>query len=109
MTRMSGLARRPALHIDAAQAPLSVTDLGVANLKTIYAYGSGQGIDTTGDGGKHWYGALFNGLVMAVVRGSSGRLVAFVDGSAGSSGVTWQYISKNGGRTWTYDPNVGGF
>ena len=99
----------PALHIDAAQAPLSVTDLGVANLKTIYAYGSGQVIDTTGDGGKHWYGALFNGLVMAVVRGSSGRLVAFVDGSAGSSGVTWQYISKNGGRTWTYDPNVGGF
>ena len=99
----------PALHIDAAQAPLSVTDLGVANLKTIYAYGSGQVIDTTGDGGKHWYGALFNGLVMAVVRGSNGRLVAFVDGSAGSSGVTWQYISKNGGRTWTYDPKVGGF
>jgi hypothetical protein len=101
----------PALHIDAAQAPLSVTSIGVASVKTVYAYGSGQVVDTTGDGGKRWYGALFNGLVMAVVRGSGGHLVAFVDASTApstTSGLTWQYVSKNGGRTWTYDPRVGG-
>jgi len=101
----------PALHIDAAQAPLSVVDIGAANRNTIFAYGSGQVIDTTSDGGKHWYGALSDGLAMAVVRGSQGHLVAFVDGSTSatsSSGVTWQYVSKNGGRSWHYDSTIGG-
>jgi hypothetical protein len=101
----------PALHIDAAQAPLSVVDIGAANQKTVFAYGSGQAIDTTSNGGKQWYGALFDGLVMAVVRGSQGHLVAFVDGSTSSvssRGVTWQYVSKNGGRSWRYDSTIGG-
>jgi hypothetical protein len=101
----------PALHIDAAQAPLSVTDIGAATQKTVFAYGSGQVIDTTSDGGKNWYGALFDGLVMAVVSGPGGHLVAFVDGSSsgtGEGGVTWQYVSKNGGRSWRYDTAIGG-
>jgi hypothetical protein len=101
----------PALHIDAAQAPLSVADIGAANRKTVFAYGGGQAIDATSDGGTKWYGALFNGLVMAVVRGSRGHLVAFVDGSTSSvtsNGVTWQYVSKNGGRSWRYDTAIGG-
>ncbi len=99
----------PALHINAAQAPLSVTDIGAVNRRVVYAYGSGQAIDTTSDGGKHWYGALFNGEVMAVVHPIQGRLVAFIDGSSGSHGVTWQYVSTNGGRTWRYNRDVGGF
>jgi len=102
----------PALHIDAAQAPLSVVDIGAASQKTVFAYGSGQVIDATSDGGAKWYGALFQGLVMAVVPGASGHLVAFVDASTsggGSSGVTWQYVSKDGGRSWRYDNAVGGF
>jgi hypothetical protein len=101
----------PALHIDAAQAPFSVVDIGVADLKTVFAYGSGQVIDTTGNGGKKWYRALFDGLVMAVVRSSQGHLVAFIDGStsgSGSGGVTSQYVSKNGGRSWRLDTTVGG-
>lgn len=101
----------PALHINAAQAPLSVVDLGAASRSTIFAYGTGQVIDTTSDGGKKWYGALFqNGVVMAVVRGSQGHLVAFVDGDTGSSNSapTWQYVSKNGGRTWSYSTALGG-
>jgi hypothetical protein len=101
----------PALHVDAAQAPFSVVDIGVAGLKTVFAYGSGQVIDTTGNGGKKWYRALFDGLVMAVVRGSQGHLVAFIDGStssSGSGGVTSQYVSKNGGRSWHLDTTVGG-
>lgn len=101
----------PALHINAAQAPLSVGSIGASNVKTVFAYGGGQVIDTTSDGGAKWYRALFGGLVMAVVRGATGHLVAFVDGStstSNSSGVSWQYVSKNGGRTWKYDTTVGG-
>ncbi|MGO9820314.1 MAG: hypothetical protein ACLPTJ_06665 [Solirubrobacteraceae bacterium] len=98
----------PALHVDAAQAPLAVISLGAANRRTIYAYGTGQVVDVTSDGGKHWYQALFEGLSMAVVPGIGGHLVAFVDGTATGKGVTWQYVSKNGGRTWSYDAAVGG-
>lgn len=102
----------PALHIDAAQAPLSVVDLGATNDRTIFAYGSGQVIDTTSDGGKHWYQALFtDGTPMAVVGGISGHLVAYVDGftsATSSTGVTWQYVSRDGGRSWHYDGTPGG-
>jgi hypothetical protein len=98
----------PALHVNAAQAPLVVTSIGAASAKTAYAFGGGQALDTTSDGGKKWYRALFNGLVMAVVPNSSGHLVAFVDGSAGSTGVTWQYVSKDGGRSWHLSTSVGG-
>jgi hypothetical protein len=94
----------PALHIDAAQAPLSVLDIGAASTKTVFAYGGGQVVDTTSDGGKKWYGALFQGLVMGVVRNAFGHLVAFVDGT----GATAQYVSKNGGRTWQLNNAVGG-
>jgi photosystem II stability/assembly factor-like uncharacterized protein len=97
----------PALHLNAAQAPLVVLDLGAGNRKTIFAYGGGQVIDATGDGGKHWYRALFQGLPMAVVRNPRGHLVGFIDGGFGTKGPTLQYVSKNGGRTWRYDTTVG--
>jgi hypothetical protein len=100
----------PALHINAAEAPLSVLDVGAASRRTVFAYGGGQVIDTTSDGGSHWFGALFNGLVMAVVRGPEGHLVAFIDGSTDSgSAVTWQYVSTDGGHSWHYDSAIGGF
>jgi hypothetical protein len=100
----------PALHIDAAQAPLAVAHLGAASRKVIYAYGEGNVVDVTSDGGKHWYGALFDATAMAVVPGVRGHLVAFVDGSTGAadSGPTWQYVSKDGGRSWHYDTTTGG-
>jgi hypothetical protein len=101
----------PALHVDAAQAPLSVLYEGVASRTTSYAYGGGQVVDVTSNGGTTWRGALFNGLVMAVVPNFEGHLVAFVDGSnpgSGSSGPTWQYVTKDGGRTWHYTTTVGG-
>jgi hypothetical protein len=100
----------PALHLDAAQAPLAVASLAAANRRTIYAYGGGQVIDATTDGGAHWYRALFDGLPMAVVRNFRGHLVGFVDGTPTGStkGATWQYVSKNGGRTWRLDRTVGG-
>lgn len=97
----------PALHLDAAQAPLAVSQIGAAGRRTVFAYGSGQVIDATSDGGRHWYRATFNGLPMAVVRNARGHLTAFVDGETGSTG-TWQYVSRNGGRTWRHDSTLGG-
>ena len=101
----------PALHVNAAQAPLAVVDIGAAGRKTVFAWGTGQVIDATRDGGKHWYRAVFQGLPVAVTRNSRGHLVAFVDrstGGEGSRGVTWQYVSKDGGRSWHYSTTVGG-
>ena len=98
----------PALHLNAAQAPLAVIYIGAAGTKTIFAWGTGQVIDTTSDGGKHWYRALFFGLPVAVVKNPQGHLVAFVDGETSGSNATLQYVSKNGGRTWRLDNTVGG-
>ena len=98
----------PALHVNAANAPLVVDNLGASSVNTVYAYGGGQALDATSNAGKRWYGALFQGLVMSVVPGVSGHLVAFIDGGSGASGPTWQYVSKNGGRTWRYDRTIGG-
>lgn len=98
----------PALHLNAAQAPLAVIDIGAAGPRTVFAWGTGQVIDATNDGGRHWYRALFQGLPVAVTRNPLGHLLAFVDASTGSNGVTWQYVSKDGGRSWRYDTTVGG-
>lgn len=88
----------PALHLHALQAPLAVSFLGVASPKRLFAWGGGQVIDATNDGGKTWYRALFaGGSPVAVVHDLGGRLLAFVQAS-GSSVV--KYVSKDGGRTW---------
>lgn len=95
----------PALHLAAAQAPLAVAFIGAVNRKTVFAWGGGQVVDTTPDGGKHWYRTLFEvGVPVGVVRGFSGRLIAFV-GSSRSTGA-WQYVSKDGGRTWHLQAKV---
>jgi photosystem II stability/assembly factor-like uncharacterized protein len=95
----------PALHLDAAQAPLAVVFIGAVNRKTAFAWGGGQVIDATSDGGKHWYSALFgNGGPVAVVHTFAGHLLAFIGSSSGST--TWQYVSKDGGRTWHYQATV---
>jgi photosystem II stability/assembly factor-like uncharacterized protein len=89
----------PALHLHAAQAPLAVIFIGAVNRRTVFAWGGGQVIDTTNDGGKTWYRALFtSGFPVAVVHDPSGHLLAFISSGTGSSTV--EYVSKNGGRTW---------
>jgi hypothetical protein len=100
----------PALHLNAAQAPLAVVDIGAAGQNTAFAWGTGQVIDATSNGGKQWYRAIFQGLPVAVVKNPQGHLVAFVDGSGSgsSSGTTWQYVSKDGGKSWHYDTTIGG-
>ena len=97
----------PALHLHAAQAPLAVVFIGAVNRKTVFAWGGGQVIDTTRDGGRSWYGALFSaGAPVAVVPDLMGHLLAFVGSFNGTS--TWQYVSKDGGRTWRYQATVNG-
>ncbi|MGO9907898.1 MAG: hypothetical protein ACLP4R_20270 [Solirubrobacteraceae bacterium] len=101
----------PALHVNAAQAPLAVTEIGVANAHTIYFYGSGQVVDTTGDGGKHWWQAFTQDLSAAVVPGVSPRLLWFTQTTTGASAtnaVTWTYVSSNGGKVWHYTTALGG-
>jgi hypothetical protein len=88
----------PALHLHAAQGPLAVAFVGAASRKTLFAWGGGNVIDATSDGGKHWYRALFQGSPVAVVRDLEGHLLAFVAPFSGSS--AWRYLSKDGGRTW---------
>jgi hypothetical protein len=101
----------PALHLNAAQAPLAVTTVGVASRRTYFYYGAGTVVDSTSDGGKHWYRAFLGDFVLAVVPGANGQLVAIAQKAtgAGNRAVTWVYMSRNGGKLWRYDPNLGGF
>jgi hypothetical protein len=101
----------PALHENAAQAPLAVSQIGVLNARTIYFYGDGQVVDTTGDGGKHWWRAFTQELSAAVVPGVSPRLVWFTQttvGASSSNAVTWTYVSSDGGKVWHYTTALGG-
>lgn len=98
----------PALHLNAAQAPLAVAFIGAGGTKKIFAWGGGQVIDATPDGGAHWYRATFTGLPVAVLKNPNGHLVAFVDGQTGSSSVATQYVSKDGGKSWNLDNTIGG-
>ncbi len=104
------LTNGPALHVNAAQAPLAVSQIGVLNRHTYFAFGA-QVVDVTNDLGRHWRRAFLGDIVMAVVPGGQGQLVAFAQKSLPGSGpgaVNWQYVSKDGGRHWRYDANLGG-
>jgi hypothetical protein len=102
----------PVLHVNAAQAPLVVQQVGAASQKKLFAWGGpggGQAVDVTPDAGKHWYRAILGDIVMAVVSGPNGELVAFVQVAADNSGSTaanWVYVSKDGGRHWHYSTSV---
>jgi hypothetical protein len=103
----------PALHLPAAQAPLVVTQVGAASSRKYFAWGGpegGQAVDVTSDGGKHWWGAILGDAVLAVVAGQDGRLIAFAQAFAPSSSsraLTWVYISRDGGRHWRYNTQLG--
>jgi hypothetical protein len=100
----------PALHVNAAQAPLSVTDVGATTKRIAFFYGTGQVVDVTTDGGKQWWRAILGSVVMAVVPGPMGSLVAFAQQpltNGTSEAVTWVYVSKDGGRQWHFDNSLG--
>ena len=105
----------PPLHVNAAQAPLVVGQVGAANQQTFFAWGGpggGPSVDVTSDGGKHWYRALLGDLVMAVVSipHSTGQLVAFAQvlPNGSKTATTWMFVSKDHGREWHYSSSLGG-
>jgi photosystem II stability/assembly factor-like uncharacterized protein len=100
----------PALHINAADAPESVLDLGAANRHTVFAYGGGQVVDVTSDGGRHWWQALLGDDVLSVVA-FGGRLIAVAQDATGSGSTaqTVVYVSRDGGRHWRLNNTLGAF
>jgi hypothetical protein len=96
----------PALHLNAAQAPLGVSEVGALSRQVYFAAGGGEAVDATPDGGKHWYRALFNGGVLSVV-GRGGRLLAMIaSNEASRPAVNWVYGSNDGGRHWQYEETL---
>ncbi|MHB8242037.1 MAG: hypothetical protein ACYDHN_08605 [Solirubrobacteraceae bacterium] len=98
----------PALHLNAAQAPLVVCEVGALNRRSYWAEGcGGQVVDTTDDGGRHWWRSLFEGGVLSVVS-SGGRLLVFLESfTSGSTSVTIQvYASTDKGRSWQLDSGL---
>jgi hypothetical protein len=100
----------PVFHVPAANGPAGVGYTGVANGRTYFAYGS-SAVDVTTDGGKSWWQTMLGELVLAVVA-QHGHLIAVVQQQAASNGesleaVTWVYVSRDGGRHWRYDDQLG--
>jgi hypothetical protein len=100
----------PALHLNAAQAPLVVVDVGAANAHTFYAFGGGQVVDVTSGGGTTWWQANLGDVVLAVVpRVLGGGLVAIAQDATGggSNATTVVYVSTDGGRHWKLNKKLG--
>jgi hypothetical protein len=96
----------PALHVNAAQAPLAVTEVGALSRRVYFAGGDGEAVDATPDGGKHWYRALFNGGVIAV-RGRGERILAVIASNEASKATNiWVYSSSDGGAHWHYEETI---
>lgn len=101
----------PQVHVDAADGAEAVQFVGITGPRTFFAYGS-SAVDVTTDGGRVWWETLLGEQVMAVVPSSAGQLVAFIEQSVSNQhlnpAVTWQYISRDGGRHWRYSTSFGG-
>ena len=99
------------MHIDAADAPEAVGYVGVSSARTLFAYGSSV-VDVTTNAGRTWWETFLGELVVAVVPGPHHDLVAYVQqqtsNSSASHAVTWQYVSSDGGRHWSYSTVLGG-
>lgn len=102
----------PQVHINAADGPEAVEFVGVAGPRTFFTYGS-EAVDITTDGGRTWWETFLGELVVAVVPGPRNSLLAYVQqqldpNSSSLAAVTWQYISRDGGRHWVYSTAVDG-
>jgi hypothetical protein len=101
----------PQFHVDAADGPEGVGFVGVEGPHTFFAYGS-SAVDVTTDGGRAWWETPLGEQVMAVVPNLRNELVAYVEQSLTNErlnpAVTWQYVSRDGGRHWRYSTAFGG-
>ncbi len=99
----------PALHVNAAQAPLAVDQVLAAGPDTYYAWGGGgQAVDATSDGGQHWWRAFLGDAVVGAAS-EFGRLIAFAQTASqgGAAAVTSVYVSTDGGHHWRLDDALG--
>lgn len=101
----------PQLHVDAADGAEGVGSVGIAGPRTLFAYGSSV-VDVTTDRGRSWWETFLGEDVVAVVPGYEGELIAYVEQSVSSQhlnpAVTWQYVSRDGGRHWRYSTEFAG-
>src|SRR5262249_43401415 len=100
----------PQVHINAADAAEGVGYVGVAGPRTFVTYGS-EAVDVTTNGGRTWWETFLGELVVAVVPGPRNELVADVQqqldpNSKSLAAVTWQYVSRDGGRHWVYSSTL---
>ncbi len=101
----------PSVHVDGADDPEGVGYVGATAPHTFFAYGS-SAIDVTTDGGSTWWEALPGELVTAFAAPSPDLLVVYVQKSVSNDrvnpAVTWEYVSRNGSRRWSYSTGLGG-
>lgn len=101
----------PPLHVDAADGAEGVGSVGIASPRTFFAYGSSV-VDVTTDGGRRWRETYLGEGVAAVVPSYRNELVAYVEQSVSNQhlnpAVTWQYVSRDGGRHWRYSTEFAG-
>jgi hypothetical protein len=92
----------PGLYAEgAADAAVAVNNIGAQDAATFYAYGGGQVLDITSDGGRVWRQAIFQGLEAGASPIDHG-VAAYVDqsNSTGTQGITIQFYTSTGGHSW---------
>lgn len=100
----------PYLHVDAADAGDAFSQIGAASRRLLFAGGGANNVDTTPDGGRHWYQAyLATGTVLGITWDRFSReLLAFVQPLRHHGPLpTWTYVSKDGIH-WKYTTTLGG-
>lgn len=101
----------PPLHVDAADGAEGVGSVGIISPRTFFAYGSSV-VDVTSDRGRTWWQTYLGDEVVAVVPGYRNALLAYVEQSVSNQhlnpAVTWQYVSRDGGRHWRYSTDFAG-
>ena len=100
----------PPLHVDAADGAEGVGSVGILGPRTFFAYGSSV-VDVTTDRGRTWWETYLGEGVVAVVPSYRNELVAYVEESVTAQfnpAQTWQYVSRDGGRTWSYSTDFAG-
>jgi hypothetical protein len=101
----------PLLHVDAADGAEAVAWVGIADRRTLFAYGSSV-VDVTTDRGRTWWQTYLGEDVVVVVPTYRDELVAYVEQSTSdrrfNPAVTWQYVSRDGGHSWRYGTEFAG-
>jgi hypothetical protein len=99
----------PWLYREAADAPAGVGNIGLVLPRTFYAYGPSV-IDVTPGGGHEWWQTFIpHGLLVGVVPNTKGYLLALVQQTRRHNhAVTYQYVSRDGGRHWRYSTALAG-